>query len=344
MSKLIIALGLLELGVVYLVNVPVFVETRNPDDISGTFGTNQYQLVFFLFVFVSLLLSIVVYEPSRPIVRVAPLLIVLASVAILLAQYRSLLIVMLIVSIAVAYLLGGSSRAITSVGFAAICFLCAFYFLGTRLPVLKLDQAASSLSSEPGIYVKGRLGVAQSVERLYGDIPSAILVGTGPGTYSSRAWQTFANSNSTSRSNVQGEYAAALVGGVYKTDVSDRYTLPQLQKGAVIQGSHAVSTPYSSYTSLLAEVGVFGALAMVAVYAIALRRSWRTARRLIRERSSLDPRIPLAIATFAGLLTLVCAAVLENWFEVARVTFVVWTLAAVCEKEADQEITGRQVV
>jgi hypothetical protein len=186
--------------------------------------------------------------------------------------------------------------------------------------------------------VKGRSGVVGHVFDMYDDMPATVAIGSGPGTYSSRAWQTFAGADSTSRSNVAGDYATSLTGGhVYSTDVSEKYVEPQIERGSVQQGSRAISNPYSSYASLMAEVGLLGAALIVSVYVGALVRLWRMASRLLRARRPGDPLPALIIATFVAFLTLLQMAFLENWFEVTRITFVIWMMFAVCCKELDSK-------
>jgi hypothetical protein len=171
---------------------------------------------------------------------------------------------------------------------------------------------------------------------MYGDMPSTAIFGAGPGTYSSRAWQTFAKAGSTSQSNVAGAYALTLTGGeIYSTDVSDKYVRPQIQRGEIVEGSRAVSQPYSSYTALLAEVGVIGFAIIVSIYLAALVRAWWVARTAIARAGVSDQLPAVAIASFIAFLTLLQMAVLENWLEVARATFVVWILFGVTCKEFD---------
>jgi transcriptional regulator with XRE-family HTH domain len=335
-SKTIVALGILQLVVVALFDLPRFASSRNPDDISGTFGTNAYQLVFFLLIFVALLAGMATFEPGRAISRFAPVLGVASFVTILLAQYRSVLVGLVVVIVAVGVLLGGRARGFVVIGFVVICFATVFYYLAAQLPVLKLNAAASSLAKNPGVYASGRFRVVKNVFRLYSDIPSAIVIGTGPGTYSSRAWQTFANAESTSASNVAGGYATALVGGkAYSTDVSNKYVVPQARQGQIVQGSKAVSTPYSSYTSLLAEVGVAGFALICLVYFGALGRAWRMARAALTAPVRGDPVPAIVLATVVAFLTLVQLALLENWLEVTRITFVSWAMLAVACKELE---------
>ena len=335
LSRLIVGLGIVQLLVVAFVQLPRFLTSENPDVISGTFGTNAYQLVFFLLLFVALLVGIATNEPGRGVARFAPLLILASFVTILLAQYRSLLVSMAVAIVVIAILLGRWIRGSVVVAVVVVLFSVTFYYVEAKLPALKLESAASSLASNPGTYVSGRLRVAENVFRLYGDIPTTVAVGAGPGTYSSRAWKTFANAGSTSTSNVAGGYATALVGKSYTTDVSDKYVLPQTENGAVVQGSYAVSSPFSSYASLLAEVGVLGFAIIVGIYLVAVQRAWRMSRSAFSRAILGDSLPPLVLATTVAFVTLVQMALLENWFEVTRVTFIVWAMLAVCSKESD---------
>jgi hypothetical protein len=338
MSRMIVALGIVQLAVVGVVDVPLFMRTHNPDDISGTFGTNAYQLVFFLLVLISLVAGIATVEPTRSISRFAPILVIGALLTIFLAQYRTLLIGTAIAILVTGALVSRRKRGLLVAGFVAISFGFSLYYTATHLPVLKLNSAVSALSSDPSTYVSGRLRVAKNVFRMYGDMPSAVLLGTGPGTYSSRAWQTFATTTtaSTSRANVAKNYVSIVAGGTtYSTDVSEKYVLPQAREGAIIQGSKAVSTPYSSYTTLLAEVGVIGFAVMCFVYIAALVYCWRSARTELTTPTVGDPLPALALATTVGFLTLVQLGFFENWLEVTRVTFMVWMMLAVVMKERD---------
>ncbi len=336
-SRTIVALGIVQLAVVVAIDVPQFIASRNPDDIAGTFGTNQYQFVFFLLLFVSLVVGIATFEPDRVAARVAPIIIIASFATMLLAQYRAFLVVTLVVLLAIGILLGGRARGFAVVGFSVVVFGIVFYYLAAQLPVLKLNSAASSIAANPGAYVRGRLGVGRTVFRLYADIPSAISLGTGPGTYSSRAWQTFASAESDSASNVQGSYASALTGGhAYGTDVSDKYILPQLKNARVVEGSYAIALPYSSYTSLLAEVGVGGFAVITMLYFAATVRAWKLARHNIARSARDNALASLSLATAIAFLTLIQAAILENWFEVTRITFIVWLMLAVVSKESNE--------
>src|SRR6185312_10284246 len=112
--------GTVQLVVVLFINVPTFVNTRNPDDVSGTFGTNAYQLVYLLLVLVTLVVGIATFEPGTRVARFAIPLLAGFSVVMLLAQYRALLASTVVALFAVAYMLKGRGRGVLAVGAASL--------------------------------------------------------------------------------------------------------------------------------------------------------------------------------------------------------------------------------
>ena len=87
LSRLLVALGVVQLLVVLTIDLPRFISSgHNPDVISGTFGTNAYQLVFFMLVVIALLATMLTCEPGRLVSRFAPVLLLLMLVTIFLAQ------------------------------------------------------------------------------------------------------------------------------------------------------------------------------------------------------------------------------------------------------------------
>jgi len=335
LSRMLVGLGLFELAVVAVIDVPNFVSSGNPDEIGGTFGTNPYQLVFFLLVVATLLAGISALEPRRTVARFAPFLVLAIFAVVLLAQYRALLATTVVMIVVVGVLLGRHTRGILVVILTILAFGLAFSYIASSFPSLKLKTTAATLSQSPWSYARQRYEATGPVVHLYEDDPRASVVGTGPGTFSSRAWQTFANAGSTSGSNVHGNNATTLTGGVYETDVSQKYVIPYRRDGAVVEGSSALSSPYSSYLGLAAEVGLLGLAIIVGTYLAALLRIGHLARRTISAASGDDPVPALALATTIGFLTLLQMGLLENWLEVTRVSFVVWAMFAVVLKELD---------
>jgi hypothetical protein len=331
-SRLLVALGVTQLVVVALIDLPRFLESRNPDVISGTFGTNAYQLVFFLLVFIALLAGIFTLEPRRSAARAAPILVGLSLLTIFLAQYRALLVATAVCIVTIGLLLGRRGRGLVTAAVVVGAFVATLSFVASAFPNLRFAPTIETFQRSPGFYAAKRLETFSIIGDLYTESPQAIVAGTGPGTFSSRAWSTFARAESASASNVAGGYVTALTGGsLYRTDVSERYVLTALQQPG---GSlRAVTSPFSSYTSLLAEVGVLGFLLIVFIYLRATAHAIRMAFRSVARAIPGDPLPAVLITSAIAFIALLQMAVLDNWFEVARVTLPSWALLAIAAKE-----------
>jgi hypothetical protein len=92
--------------------------------------------------------------------------------------------------------------------------------------------------------------------------------------------------------------------------------------------------------SLLAEVGVLGFAAIVAAYAWVLLSSLRMTLVSVRTAKPGDPLPALLCATTVAFFLLLQMAVLENWLEVTRITFLSWILFAVVTKEFGARARG----
>jgi hypothetical protein len=335
LSRVLVALGVLQLVVVFLLDLPRLLSTGNPDEISGTFGENAYQLVFFLLVFGSLLAGIFTFEKQRLVARFVPVLFILTLATIFIAQYRALLLTAFFTVILIAAILGSARLRGLAIGaLTAFAFLITLNYVSEALPGLRLGGTIDVLTGNPTTIVSKRAHALDHVVHLFNDNPTYVITGTGPGTYASRALQTFAGSESKSQSNVAGAYAIRLTGGKpYRTDVSDYYIAPRVRDSEVFQGSRALGLPYSDYTSIIAEVGILGLLSMVAIYLLALLYAGRTALGARREAFPGDPLPALALATTAAFFVLLQMGILQSWLEVTRITFPAWILLAVVTKE-----------
>ena len=342
LSRVLVVLAAVQLVVVLFVNVPRFSETGNPDEISGTFGENAYQLVFFLVLTSTLLAGIMAFERQRAVARVAPALIALSFIVVLLAQFRALLVTLGLATLfASALLARARSRGVLIAGLVVCSLALGTALVSAQYPALKFAPTIDVLVTDPGLLAGKRLDVASDVLDLYGDEPHFALIGTGPGTFSSRAWRTFALAGSTSESNVGGEYVLRLTGGeLYRTDVSERYVIERLRAAEVVLGSRALTQPYSSYVALLAEVGVVGFALVLFLYLGALARAVRMTFATTGTRGR-DAVPALVLASAVGFFTLLQMGLLENWLETTRVAILPWVLLAVATKEFEARDEGR---
>jgi hypothetical protein len=344
LSRLLVILGTIQFAVVAFIDLPRFLRSGNPDQISGTFGENPYQLVFFLLVVMALVAGIAVGEPKRAAARLAPLFFLGASVVIFMAQYRALLVATVLTGLLVVILLRRARiRGLAHGLFALLAIGASLTYVAQRFPLTRLSPALRVVQQDPGGLISAKIKTFDTVLNLYADQPQSILTGTGPGTYSSRAWQTFALIGIGSKANVAAPYVSKLTGGAaYHTDVSDRYVLPSYESPNRVLGSRALSSPFVSYTSLLAEVGVLGFIALMTLYSTALMRGVKAAGRTIGRSAPGDALPALCLATAVSFFVVLQMALFDNWLEATRVTAPAWMLLAVVTNELEAR-RARQV-
>lgn len=337
----LISLGILQLLIVTFVQLPRFFGAgNNPDFITGTFGENPYQLVIFLLIFGSLVAAMSVYQPRHLAARLKIPLMLGSFLVIFLAQFRAFLVTVALVVVVTGLLIRQRTRWHTNARIRGIVtatttgatLAIGFTFVAIVYPEHKLLPTVGLLGEQRSAVLAGKLSGAKNVWRLYQDEPSAVVAGTGPGTYSSRAWRTFSVIGTGQTVDAAGAYASRFLGQErYRTDVADKYVLPQL--GAALFGSEVLAQPWSSFLSLLAEVGLGGFLVVTGAYAVAFLRCRQMLKHTLRYSRSGDPLPGLLVATAVAIFVLVQAALLDNWLESTRVTFLAWTCLAVCTKE-----------
>ncbi len=335
MSKAFVGLAMLQFAVVVVIDLPRFAGDQNPDLISGTFGENAYQLVFFLLVFGALLAGIATFEPRRRAARFAIPLGGATLLVIFLAQYRALLVSTFVAILALGMLLArsrGRGMLVAAVAVAAVFLM--FTLVLSRFPLLRFDRAISAIREEPGALVAGKVNAVRNVGQMFNDDPRLVLTGAGGGAYSSRSWRTFSLVDEIGgHADVAGPYVEALTGEGYATDVSTKYVLPQLTTAGSIFGSEGLATPFSSYVALLAELGLGGLVLILALYVGPFLRSQRMAVFAMARARPGDPLPALLLASMVAFLTLLQMGFLDNWLETTRVTFTAWFLFAVAHKE-----------
>jgi hypothetical protein len=335
LSRALIGLALIQFLVVIVVDLPRFASSGgNPDMIGGTFGFNPYQLVFFLIVVVGLCAGIATFEKGTLVARLAPFIVAGSFLVIFLAQYRALLLSTLVTLVVLGLMMAATrGRGLLFTVFALAAFAVTLGYVAEHYPRAKLGTTIESFSSDPTYFAKVRFGALGDIANVYVDVPHSVAVGTGPGTYSSRAWRTFADLTSGETEVVTGTIRGVTGGSKYRTDVSEKYVIPRLVDADSVLGSKALKSPLSSYGSLLAEVGILGFMVLVGIYAAALSRSVRMSRAVMRRPRASDPLPGLLLASTVGLLLLLQMALLENWLEVIRVTVPAWIVFAIATKE-----------
>jgi hypothetical protein len=159
---------------------------------------------------------------------------------------------------------------------------------------------------------------------MFSEEPGAILIGSGPGTYVSRANYIFSVEAASDRNKGVGPIIRMLFGDeVYLTEVQRKYILP-LYEMEIRFGSMQANNPSSSLLAVLAEVGLLGFVVLVMLYSALITRSISFLRTALASQDRL--LVPLSTALVAGSIYLCAIAPLDSYLEIARVTLPVWLL------------------
>ena len=291
LSRTIVVLGVLQFVVIGLFDLPTFLASRNPDDIVGTFGGERLSARLLPpGVRSARLLGSPRSRPS-PVKRrpfAIPLLPGATFLVIFLAQYRALLIFSALAVLLIGFMLSAArGRGFVVGATVVIAFIAALGYVSAKYPTFKLPPTIEAVREDPMSFVTARFDPGRDVISLYGD-DLVVRHGYRTGTYSSRAWRTFAEVGKASALEGAAQpYATALAGGkAYHTDVWDRYVIPRLETAPIVLGSAAVTSPFSSYLALFAEVGVLGLALILVCTSVAFFEAGRHRLRIDSLRAS----------------------------------------------------------
>jgi hypothetical protein len=334
LANVLLALVVIQLLVVVGIDTPRYISSRNPDVISGTFGENGYQLVTFLIAIIAGFGAAMAHDKGSPFARAGLILIGPCVVTMIFVQYRVMIVVLVLTAVVIVPLITGRrARGALAVLIVGGLFVFGLQFVLANFSELKYGGAIDSVKSDRSQLIGLRADVALNVADLYADKPRYMFTGTGPGTFSSRAWRTFADTRQVRTASSAPVAKALLGGGSYHTDVADKYTVKSYNAPTIVSGSSAVSQPFSSYAALAAESGLPGLAIMTAIWIMGMVRAVRIAAARVRRKALRDPVLPVAIMAATLFVVLLQLAVIENWWEVTRITFLAWALLAIAGRE-----------
>jgi hypothetical protein len=316
-------LGVVEVGFGLFYGVPRLLVSGNPDYVSGTFGRNAYQFTYFVGIWFLYVLGGTLL-PRQSKRRWENLTLVLAAVTVFglfyAAQYRAMILFYTAVMLITLWLSPArpSKRFLQTIVVAAASVV-TLIVVSTAMPGLKLLKVFDLFEDASPVVQSGKIQAVENLWTMYGDLPQTILVGSGPGTFTSRAFKVFSDKPKGETVAVLGQ---GLLGGQYSTDVADKYV--RTINAKPIQGGITASTPLSSYTSLAAEVGLMGLAVYLGAYFMALAYSFRRLRASARAGDRIGTR--LAFTCLGGLMLLLVQTLFDNWLETTRVAIPLWVL------------------
>jgi hypothetical protein len=327
-SRLFFILIFANFIIVFLIDLPIFLITKNPDVISGTYGLNTYQFSMLLMLCGGYLLGYNFIKKSRGIIVALSQFLILF--VFYLSQFRAALPFFLLSYGIMLFKLYGSRIVkkfvyIIVVLYIILTFLIFFTEASETSNNLKFQDWVELLS-DPQTYLSvGKIKIYDNILRMYRDYPETFFVGVGPGNFLSRAYHTF-SFELTYKSKTKGNTKDIIndVFGIKKPNFnyfSERYSnylrLPN------IFGTYQLSNPQSSYIAALTEIGIMGGISIIAIYLLLFLKSLKYID-VIKEKN--PDFVPLSIALVGGTSYLFALGFLDCYWEMARVTLPVWLL------------------
>lgn len=325
LARFINAMLLIQIAVVLLVSYPALLLTGNPDKMSGTFGNNSYQFTALLIIIGGYLLGRQIGNKRRWYLTIAVQLFIFLT--FLLLQYRTAVPAFFAAyGILLFALFGRRVGRIIMVAIPAAVFVIwgVRYVNRSSDMDLKYRDLVTLAADLDLIFEYGKFQAYVNAISMYGDEPTTILFGSGPGTFVSRANYTFTMELRGTQSKGVGPIIISIFGdNDYESDVYKKYIEP-LSAYEALFGSVQINNPNSSVLATAAETGIPGLIFIIIIYSTVVRRSSRYLKYALATRDPL--LLPLASALMIGAVYLCLIAPLDNYLEIARVTIPVWLL------------------
>ena len=315
---------IIEILAVLFISIPAFIITQDPDKISGTFGNNCYQFSVLLTILGGFSLGQYYLQKKKSFLYLMALLFFI--VTFILLQYRTALpAFFLSFTVGFVVLFGRKfirlSFALMVVG---ISLGYGMSYMNSSDIDLKYDDLLT-LAANPSIVLNyGKVKSYVNTWLMYEEYPYMAIIGSGPGTFVSRANYTFTVEMSSSKSKGVGAILQSVFGNNnYYTDVQIKYILP-LYSMDVLFGSIQINNPNSSVLANAAEVGLSGLLIICVLYGTMLRYCIKFLNYAKFKKDAI--LIPLSTSLVISFIYFILISPLDNYMEIARVSLPVWVL------------------
>ncbi|MDL1974762.1 MAG: hypothetical protein LWX55_08285 [Deltaproteobacteria bacterium] len=321
--------------IIGIMQVPIYLKTGESESLMGTFQHNAEQYAAFIMLGVFYLIGKVQMCPERRTFH-AIIALVILSLILLIDNKASWLGVML----SIFYLLDNISRQDSGVIqkakyltiFVILSVIAFSVVIRTSASLHKFEGLSQAWHSGNFLNI-GKIKAYRDVFSAYHNYPHMFFIGSGPGTFYSRAGRQFYNIS-------ESMYYSPLF---YKQETKEVYRTSDSMGGVIGRtltnpfykqfydndkiyclGSGTTDEPFSSYVGLLGETGIIGTFLYLAIYITVLRKL-----SLYLNRYKNDPNIFLLIAACVGCVAYTMAlSVYRGWFEVGRMTTILWSMIA----------------
>jgi hypothetical protein len=329
--------------VIGTLQIPIFLSTGESEAITGTFQGNAEQYTGFIMVGVYYLLG------GRGVTGVKRALLILLVIGITVmvdnkASWFGILFSILYLFKMLARIDKGRIKIGYVLSFGALFisgYLVAAQFSKSAYKFELLREAWSS----GNLTNIGKVAAVKDVINSYRVNPHTAIVGSGPGTFYSRASSVFYLDfgNYIERSG-SGEdvgdggrktyekktyRASDALGGVITERYKEAYFLRFASNAEVYRiGSRQLDEPWSSFVGLLGEIGILGTILYLNIYYITLKQL----RRFVYVYRNDKNIFGLIMACIGFLIYLVINSIYNNWLETGRLTTILWSMIAMVYK------------
>jgi len=313
-----------------LVQVPQAIARKNPDLVSGTFGTNNSQMFFF----VGLVMAFVISEISQGFFSLRK--IATLFLGFLLSVFASFRAGLVIFSACLLLMMNWRTKAfayLATLGLTIFIILSFFGSLGSYENYQDLiDSSWGKMLHNVQMLPKVRM--MTEYPQVVGERPTMVLFGLGPATFMSRAYVQFVNVPQRSDAP-QVDVTRGSVTRSQPDELSRKYFMnlsyiALFANGFAIPSASAIG-PRSSYYSILYELGPLALVVYLSLYGA----QWKMLKAV---RSTSDDHLMKSFVFSAQVATLFLLglAFFDDWFSITRTTTLLWTMFGVVTVEYDR--------
>jgi len=333
--RLLLALIVIEFFI-GVCQVPIFLKTGASETIIGTFNGNAEQYAAFILLGMFYLLGrwdLTEIHRAKYIVAAIAILML-----IILVDNKASWVAMLI---ALFYLffnvLAVRSDSHSKMRYVVVFFVLiglGYYIITFSSNSLKKYSRLYDAWQTDNILNIGKVRSVRDAFEAYAKNPHMILVGSGLGTFYSRAaFQYFLRHEMIEdeclfSDDAQKEWDNSnSMGGVISQVTNIEPFFRQFYRTRKIFpiGSGTADNPCTSYTSLLGEVGIIGTIIYLSFYVLVFKKLKRC-----RDAFSSHPRIfPFTVATIGFFVYLLAIGGYNYWLECGRINTILWSMIAV---------------
>jgi O-antigen ligase len=336
-DKIFFVVIVINLIVIFFLDLPEFLFTGNPDVVSGTYGYNTNQFSMLLMICGGYLIGYNYIKNYRTwFVIISQLLI---FIIFYLSQFRSALPFFLFSYILMISVLYGKNIVLKIVPLMFITIVLIIFILyitekNEKIEALKFSDWMEIISEPQKFLEYGKFKIYSIIPKMWSDEPQIMIIGTGPGNFMSRANFTFSYELFTKSKGV-----APLVNSLfgishpYFTNLHIKYIQTYIKSESIL-GTWQLSNPSTSYLSAISEIGIIGGISIIVLYLFIIFKSLKYFKIIAFRNRDF---IPLSVALIGGTSYLFGLAFLDNYWEIARMTLPVWLLFWAVKVAASEE-------